>query len=397
MGPELIRLAEAHLSPAFVQRAGALVGESSTSTHKALEAAIPAMVTGLAGEASSASGARRVMEVIEEGGLRDGATTVHDRLAKGRGAEVIEGGKALLARLFPGRVSSMVDALARSTGVGASSMSSLLALAAPLVLGTVGREVQVRGLDVDGLSAMLRSPPPSAGAAAIPEGGARVARARTEQPDRREGAASGAGRFWPLLLLIPLAIAGAFWLRNKADAPPRVDVPAAPPRLGAGLPSAPPEAAPLASPPPPLPADTVPPLAGVPEGTIAFEMHEYLASGGTEGVKRWVIDDLTFAPASAALPGRSIPTLDALATVMKAHPEARLLVEGHTDDSGPPGGNARLSEARASAVKSALVGRGVGAERVDVAGIGADRPIASNDTPEGRAKNRRTEVILTPR
>ena len=73
------------------------------------------------------------------------------------------------------------------------------------------------------------------------------------------------------------------------------------------------------------------------------------------------------------------------------------MVEGHTDDSGPPAGNVQLSKERADAVKSALVGRGVDADRVETVGVGPDRPIASNDTPVGRAMNRRTEVALIPR
>ena len=406
MEPDLIRLAEAHLSPALIQRASALVGESQSNTQRALHAAIPALYTGLAAEAGSASGAHRVMEVIDEGGFREGVTLIQDRLAKGRGEEVIEGGKALLARLLPGRSISLSDSLAGTAGVKTSSMSSLLGLAAPLVLGSVGREVQARGLDAPGLAAMLRGAQPSTRVSATAENG-RVAHSPAERPAHPAGAATGLGRFWPLLLVIPLALAGAFWIRRPSTTP----LTDPPPRgLGAGLPPTPPDTAPPAVQPPaevspepadtvpaPAPVDTVPAPEGISEGTVAYEMHEYLAGGGNDGVKRWIVEELTFAPASAQLPGRSIPMLDGLAVVMKAHPEARLMVEGHTDDSGPPAGNVQLSKARADAVKSALVGRGVDADRIETAGVGPDRPVASNDTPEGRAMNRRTEVALIPR
>lgn len=397
MEPDLIRLAEAHLSPALIQRASALVGESQSSTQRALHAAIPALYNGLAAEAGSASGAHRVMEVIDEGGFREGATLIHDRLAKGRGEEVIEGGKALLARLLPGRSISISDSLAGTAGVKTSSMSSLLGLATPLVLGTVGREVQARGLDAAGLAAMLRGAQPSTRVSATAENG-RVAHSPAERSAHPAGAATGLGRFWPLLLVIPLALAGAFWIR-RPSMEPRTDPP--PRGLGAGLPPTPPDTAPPTMQPPaeeaPAPVDTVPVPEGISEGTVAYEMHEYLAGGGNDGVKRWVVEELTFAPASALLSGRSIPMLDGLAAVMKAHPEARLMVEGHTDDSGPPAGNVQLSKERADAVKSALVGRGVDADRVETVGVGPDRPIASNDTPVGRAMNRRTEVALIPR
>ena len=96
------------------------------------------------------------------------------------------------------------------------------------------------------------------------------------------------------------------------------------------------------------------------------------------------------------MPG-STRTLDEVATVLKAYPEAEVVVEGHTDATGVPADNQRLSLERADAVKSALVARGVSADRIKTAGLGQDRPVASNGTVEGRAKNRRTELVVTRR
>ena len=72
-------------------------------------------------------------------------------------------------------------------------------------------------------------------------------------------------------------------------------------------------------------------------------------------------------------------------------------VAGHTDNTGDPLENQRLSAERAAAVKQALVGQGVPAARVTDEGYGADRPIASNDTEVGRARNRRVELIVLKR
>jgi outer membrane protein OmpA-like peptidoglycan-associated protein len=87
--------------------------------------------------------------------------------------------------------------------------------------------------------------------------------------------------------------------------------------------------------------------------------------------------------------------LDEIATVLKQHPEiTRVLVEGHTDSSGSARVNSRLSQARAEAVVSALVERGVEKARLAAKGFGPSRPIASNDTPEGRDANRRVEISI---
>jgi outer membrane protein OmpA-like peptidoglycan-associated protein len=78
---------------------------------------------------------------------------------------------------------------------------------------------------------------------------------------------------------------------------------------------------------------------------------------------------------------------------MKSEPSLRLEVDGRTDGVGPDDYNQRLSEARATAVVASLASAGIGADRLKSAGFGASRPIAGNDTEQGRAENRRVELI----
>jgi outer membrane protein OmpA-like peptidoglycan-associated protein len=73
---------------------------------------------------------------------------------------------------------------------------------------------------------------------------------------------------------------------------------------------------------------------------------------------------------------------------------AKLLVEGHTDNQGAHAHNASLAKARAEAVSSYLVKKGVAKDRVRSEGIGESRPIASNSSTEGRATNRRVEIVV---
>jgi OmpA-OmpF porin, OOP family len=87
--------------------------------------------------------------------------------------------------------------------------------------------------------------------------------------------------------------------------------------------------------------------------------------------------------------------LDEIATVLKQHPEiTRVVVEGHTDSTGSARGNLRLSQARAESVVDAIVQRGIEKARLTAKGFGSSRPIASNDTPEGRDANRRVEISI---
>ena len=84
-----------------------------------------------------------------------------------------------------------------------------------------------------------------------------------------------------------------------------------------------------------------------------------------------------------------------LATVIRAYPAGRVDLEGHTDSKGDDAHNQRLSLRRAESVKRWLVEReGIAADRFTTRGAGESRPVASNDTDEGRQKNRRVEVVI---
>jgi OOP family OmpA-OmpF porin len=83
-----------------------------------------------------------------------------------------------------------------------------------------------------------------------------------------------------------------------------------------------------------------------------------------------------------------------LAKVMKDYPDLNVVIEGHTDNVGTAAYNKKLSQRRAEAVKQYLVEKGINANRITAEGFGFDRPIASNDTDEGRQQNRRVEAAV---
>ena len=104
-----------------------------------------------------------------------------------------------------------------------------------------------------------------------------------------------------------------------------------------------------------------------------------------------------FASNEATLLPAAIVKLNEVAeALIKGNPDSNMTVEGHTDSQGQRQYNMDLSKKRADAVRDQLVSRGVAQDRIKSVGIGPDRPIASNNNAEGRANNRRVEIIVEP-
>jgi outer membrane protein OmpA-like peptidoglycan-associated protein len=96
---------------------------------------------------------------------------------------------------------------------------------------------------------------------------------------------------------------------------------------------------------------------------------------------------------SALLPGAT-NSLDQIAEALRDQEDKKILIEGHTDSRGSDATNQALSKARADAVGSYFASRGVSQERITTAGLGPSRPVADNNTAEGRANNRRVEIVI---
>ena len=118
-------------------------------------------------------------------------------------------------------------------------------------------------------------------------------------------------------------------------------------------------------------------------------LYDALAAKG-----RWATQGILFETGKAELQPESRPVLKEIAATLKQHAELTILIEGHTDNVGPAASNLALSEARAAAVKAALVsGFGVVADRIATRGFGDTKPAVPNTTAEGRAQNRRVEIV----
>ncbi|MFZ2806593.1 MAG: OmpA family protein [Desulfosalsimonadaceae bacterium] len=106
------------------------------------------------------------------------------------------------------------------------------------------------------------------------------------------------------------------------------------------------------------------------------------------------LGDVLFASGKAELAPGAKQTIDNLAAFLDKYPDRKVMIEGHTDSTGSTELNLDLSERRAQSVKIALLERGISFDRIDAVGFGEDKPIAGNDTPDGRQQNRRVEIII---
>jgi outer membrane protein OmpA-like peptidoglycan-associated protein len=133
----------------------------------------------------------------------------------------------------------------------------------------------------------------------------------------------------------------------------------------------------------------------LPDSSFLNAIYKYLSDTTATKSRQFVFEGLEFDDARV----RALPETDTAVTnltkLIRAFPSVTLRIEGHTDPSGDSAADQKRSLARADAVKDLLVKAGVPSDRLTTAGLGSEHPVASNDTAEGRARNRRIELSLS--
>lgn len=105
---------------------------------------------------------------------------------------------------------------------------------------------------------------------------------------------------------------------------------------------------------------------------------------------------ITFPTGQSSVMSSFYPVLDAVADVLKEYNKTTVTISGHTDNVGRADANMTLSQSRANAVSQYLISRGLAGARISSVGYGQSRPVADNSTENGRAQNRRVEVVINP-
>jgi outer membrane protein OmpA-like peptidoglycan-associated protein len=367
-------MASGFFGPDTLGRVSAWLHETPAGTKAALGDALPISLLGLANQAASDDGARALLGRFQRGDyphLEAGELghVVSDPAATER---VVETNRGLTEGMFGGSFDPVVDGVAKHSGVSPGAVSKLLALAASLVVGMIGKRAVEQHLDAGGLRSLLReqqrgavkSLPGSLARLVVPAGAVATILTRKSAPpvERPRGFP-----WWVLGVAAAIAVVTVTWSRHHHTSSVLTGESASR-------------------------GTTVESLRA---GNVASLVHTL--DGEEPLPERFVLRDLKFAHDSAEIEAGTQQVLDNVAVALGERPAAKVRIEGHTDGVGSPEADGALSRARAEAVKRHLVERGVDARHVETAGFGARRPLAPNDTPEGRAENRRIELVVTAR
>jgi outer membrane protein OmpA-like peptidoglycan-associated protein len=406
-------------SPAILSIVTRQTNESESAVSRAFSAAIPAIAATIANRCDDSSFMKEVADLASRTASDPDPLKTVTRIASQGGMTVDTatptGG--FLSSLFGPNLSSMTDSVSNYAGIRSSSAASILSVAAPLVLGYLGRVMRSDNLTTAGLADRLRGMRNQL-ASAVPIGFEmpeffhtpfRASRAAVDEAERRPYVARET-QSWsaPLLALIGLLGLGGliWWAGHRPVEQARVEttVPA---------PTTPAAPAPAPVPTPDystgttgmgqvgttgvMPGErltrTLPGnvIITIPSGGTEDRLYNYLSSSGTGGTVL-SLDRVKFDSGSAALSPDARDQIDNIAIILRAYPKASATVEGYTDNNGSEHANMALSKARADAVAGRLTAKGVQPDRVHAEGFGSQKPAADNASDTGQAENRRVMI-----
>ena len=388
MAVNLVELAKGYLTPDIIQKAASFAGESESATQKAMSGIVPTLIAGLANQASTTSGAEKLSRMLDTGKYDGSALNNLGSLFSGGETtrKAVTEGKDILGSLLGNKTEGLVDQIARFAGIRTGSASSLLALAVPLIMNLLGRQRSTIGQSPSALASLLGEQKGFL-SSLLPAGiGSLLGWTGYETARPRETTAYVAPKreteswFVPLLVLSGIVLAALAWLLSRPSPVQEIPVASRPAARMTDL---------------SLPGGM---KVSVPEGSFNYSLHQWLAgTTDTTVPKRFVFDNLNFETGSTKLTPDSVPTVNSLVVILKAYPAVAVRLEGHTDNTGDAAANKKLSLDRAIVVKEIMITGGVADARIGTDGYGEENPIASNQTDEGRAKNRRTELVVEKR
>ena len=384
MATNLIDTVKDYLTPDVMQKISSIIGETPGTAQRGIDSIVPALLTRMADLSSSTDGASQLSNLMDQatnnGNLLSNLT---GQLSGGTVTQtLLNTGSGILSTLFGDRLNSVIATITSALGTGSASVSSLMKIAAPLVLAILAKERTARGMGTAGLASLLTEqkgslarllPAGLVGALAI--GSGPLPQSAGVESTFHESRTNDKTWLWSVVGLVALALlAYAFWGRDTGIKPESV-------KQG------------LAS----LKQMTLPSgkVLNVREGSFYYNLADFLANPtDTAAPRSFVFENLNFEFGSAKLTPESVPTLNDLVDILKAYPSVHVKLEGYTDNVGDAADNKKLSLARAEATKEIMVASGIGAQRITTTGYGDERPIASNDSEEGKAKNRRLELVV---
>lgn len=382
-----------------------LLGENKAATQSGLDAILPTLLGSVIQKGSNTEGSNLIMNLIKNDG-HDGSILNNIGGLLGGGDKtnnVINMGAGLVQTFLGDKSSSVVTLISSLSGLKNGSTSSLLKLAAPLLMGLIGK--QSAGQGASGLMSLLMGQSDFV-KAALPLGvsnllglgslgGATTATTNSNNNDS-EG---GFGKLLPWLLGAAL-LAGLLYAwkscgKTDMSTPAVVEnaaktvTDAATATTDAVADAANKVAEVLKV---SLPGGAV---LDVPKGSLEDKIVTYIQSNEAISKTLWFdFDRLLFETGKSTLKPESEEQLKNVEAILKAFPKVKIKIGGYTDNTGNAAGNVKLSADRAKNVMMELVKLGVAANRLTAEGYGDKNPVATNDTEEGRAQNRRISISV---
>jgi OOP family OmpA-OmpF porin len=376
----LVDSLKALITPDVVSKASSVFGESEGAVTKGFGAVLPMVLGGLANKATDRSFMSKLFDLIKEPAA-DGSILGNVSNLIGSGASSWPGmglGSRLMSMLFGGSTSGLSNALSNFAGLKPSTASSLLSMAAPLVLSFLGKTVRREGLDSAGLTNMLLGQKSSIlgllpnSLSSVLDVGRETAQATYRTAETVVRKASPWRWLLPVLLGL-LALWGLFSLFGRRERTASVVTDYISRALPGGV--------------------QLRYLRNGIEGKLIAFIED--ASQSVDNATWFDFDRLLFETDSAILKPESRDQLQNIAEIMKAYPNVNVRIGGYTDSSGDAAANLRLSQDRANNVRQELIGLGIAADRLSAEGYGREYPVADNATEAGRAQNRRVALRVT--
>jgi len=338
------------------------LGESDQSVLRGMQSSIAAVLGGIASKSENASTLGKILELAPKAS----GDAMWSQMARGvsdPSSPWISEGKRVLSSLFGNSEGAVTSALSAESGLRSGVTSTLMAMAAPMVIGFLGKRVRDEGMTMSGLGSLLQRETPTI-RSALPVGVSDLLwpRAATmagaspvvAQVVEREKSATR----WLVPLILLALIPGLFWLFRHAHRP-------SPAQL--------------------TPVQAIPAPTGT-ANRVAPDLGNIVKPKLPGSI------DLRFNTGSTKLKPESRAELNKIAADLAAYPDVHIKVGGYTDNIGSTARNLQLSQRRANTVMAELVGKGISPNRVTAEGYGEQNPVADNATTAGRALNRRVSV-----
>jgi outer membrane protein OmpA-like peptidoglycan-associated protein len=371
------------LGPQVVGPIASRLGESTDAVQRGLQGGSAALLAGIAAKADQPGFMSQTFSLITNPANSSGAlSSLASNLGSAAtGSPLGDLGSKFASSIFGPGQSAITDAIGRFSGLSGGKASSLITMAAPLVLGFLGQHVRDNGLSATDLGNSLKGEVSKlqgflpAGFRSLLGG---VPSAAASAP---AVVASAANRWlWPLIVAIAL-ILGLIWFFNRTKAPVTNAVNTATSALGDFFKTKLPDGVEL----------------NIPQFGIESKLINFLNDPSkTVDTTTWFnFDRLLFDTGQATLQPSSQEQLGNIAAVLKAYPNVHVKIGGYTDNTGDPAANVALSDARSKNVMDALVAAGIDPSRLESKGYGDQYPVGDNSTEEGRAQNRRIALLVT--